>query len=155
MSEPVKMRVNVAGFQGEAASLFCAYDPSNDLLLVAREGAEYESTRREGFLHISNQQRDEAIDAHFSNDDLQDAIKAYFEMDSMRLLTIASGAQRANPSSKIERDGLDASGPRYRIAPDMSNAQVATLVACRYAVQQRDIAAASDMMGDVLSMVTI
>lgn len=153
--DPVKMRVNIAGFEGAAASLFCAYDPANDLLLIAREGAEFERHRRDGFLHITNQDRDEAIDALFTNDDLQEAISGYFEMSSLGLLTIASEAQRVNPSTKIERDGLDANGPRYRIAPDMSNGQVAVLVACRYAAQQRSVAAASEAVSEILSMITI
>ena len=54
----VKMRVNVAGYTGKAVSLYCAYDAETDVLLIAKEGV-YEAKPREGFLRVTNQDRDE------------------------------------------------------------------------------------------------
>jgi hypothetical protein len=153
--QPVKIRVNIAGFHGSATSLFCAFDPDNDILLIVSEAEQYESTRREGFLHITNQDRDETIDATFNNDEVKDAIVAYFEAESLKLLAYGAKATRCNPASKIERDGIDVNGPRYRIAPDMSNGQVAVLVACRYAALQRHVGSAQEMMDELISMTTI
>jgi hypothetical protein len=153
--DKVKLRVNIAGFAGPAASIYCGYDPNTDMLLVGKAAELYEGTRRAGFLHITNQDRDAAVDAVFSNEDMMEAITAYFELEALGLLVIAAESQRFNPQSKIERDGLDTGGPKYRVAPDMSNGQVAVLVACRYAKQQRSIAESLDAFSEILSITTI
>jgi hypothetical protein len=50
----VLMRVNIAGYAGQAVSVFCAYDPGTDVLAVSRS-AEYEGGERAGFLQkVSN-----------------------------------------------------------------------------------------------------
>ena len=152
MSTPkptVKMRVNVAGYKGAPTSLFAAYDPQTDILLVARE-SPYEGGEREGFLKITNQTRDVAHDAVFTEDDTRAAITAYFELDALRLLTLGQAVQRCSPESKIERDGMDEHGMKYRIHPDISNAQVAVLFASFYAGKQRGTGMAQEMMAEML-----
>lgn len=150
----VKMRVNVAGYGGRAVSIFAAYSPATDILLVAKEG-EYEASEREGFLHITNQPRDAYSDSIFTEDDMRAAIDAYFELDALRLLTLGSAVQRLAPSHKIERLGVDDKGMSYRIAPDISSGQVAVMIACLFASRQRAVDMAAEMMDDILGMVTI
>lgn len=145
----IKMRINAAGYKGEPASLFAAYDPESDILLVARE-AKYEGDQREGFLKITNQTRDKFSDALFTEDDTRAAITAYFELDAMRLVTLAATVQRCNPESKIERDGMDEHGMKYRIHLDISNAQVAVLFACLFAGRQRAVGVTQDFMQEML-----
>ena len=145
----VKMRVNVAGYKGAPASIFAAYDPAADILLVARE-ATYEGGERAGFLKVTNQVRDAAHDAMFTEDDTRDAINAYFELDALKLLTLGQSVQRCSPDSKIERDGMDEGGMKYRIHPDISNAQVAVLFAALYAGRQRSVGVAQDFMAEML-----
>lgn len=145
----IKMRVNVAGYKGAPASLFAAYDPATDILLVARESA-YEGGERDGFLKITNQVRDSAQDALFTEDDTRSAITAYFELEALRLITLAQSVQRCNPESKIERDGMDERGMKYRIHPDISNAQVAVLFAALYAGRQRSVDVAQGFMDEML-----
>jgi hypothetical protein len=60
---PIKMRVNIAGFAGSAISMFCAYDPATDVLLLARVANEYEAGPRDDFLKITNVSSDTAFDA--------------------------------------------------------------------------------------------
>lgn len=149
----MKMRVNIAGFAGKPVSLFAAYDPKTDMLLVAREG-EYEGGQREGFLKVTNQSRDEFHDAIFTDDETNEAIRAYFDLESLRLITLGAQVQRANPSAKIERDGMDENGTKYRVAPDIGCLQVAVLVAAYYAGKQRGISAMQDAM-DEFKLLTI
>ena len=147
----VMMRINVSGFgsNGKAATVFAAFDPSNDVLLIAREAEAYESSERPGFLHITNQARDEHHDAVFTDDDTHEAITAYLELDGLGLLTISPKVQRLTPSNKIERDGMDSSGMKYRIQPDISNGQVAVLAACLYANRQRSMGAITDFNAEM------
>jgi hypothetical protein len=145
----IKMRVNVAGYKGAPASIFAAYDPASDILLVARESA-YEGGERAEFLKITNQARDAAQDALFTEDDTRSAIAAYFELDALKLITLGVTVQRCSPDSKIERDGMDEHGMKYRIHPDISNAQVAVLFAALFAGRQRSVGVAQDFMDEML-----
>jgi hypothetical protein len=155
MTAAIKMRVNISGFHGQAASLFCAYDPQTDILLAAKAADAYEVTARPGFLHVTNQSGDPVVDALFDNENMQEAIQAYFDMEAMGLLQFGDLAQRFNPQSKLERDGLDASGPKYRVAPDMSCGQVAVLVACHFARAQRGMSEAMSAFDEISSLTTI
>ena len=139
----IKIRVNVAGYAGQAVSVFCAYDPATGVLLVARS-ADYEGGDRDGFLKVTTSASDSAHDMLVLPDQTKAAIEAYFDLQTMGLLTLGDAAQRFNPSSKIERDGLDESGPKYRVAPDITSGQVAVLLACMVARQQRAHAVAAD-----------
>lgn len=133
----VLMRVNIAGYAGDPVTLFCAWDRSTDLLLVGRT-VPYEGGARDGFLLITNQARDAAFDVVITEEELRDAIDAFFALDSLGLINFKEEVQRANPTSKLERDGVDASGTKYRLAPDITNAHVATLIASLYVGRQRD-----------------
>lgn len=150
MSEPakstaVKMRVNVAGHVGDAVSLFCAFDPATDVLVVAR-AVPYEATQREGFLRITTQAQDAHHDAVFSEDDMREAINAFFGLAALQLISLSETARQHDPAHKIERDGIDEHGTKYKIHPDTSNAQVAVLIASFYAKRQRHVAASGSMM---------
>lgn len=148
---PVKMRINVAGYQGEPVTLYAAYDPANDVLLVARDD-KYTPGPRDGYLKITNQERDEARDALFSDEDLSDAISAFFELDGLRLLTLSDTVRRHNPSARIERDGITEAGVKYRISPDMSCAQVGVMVACLFANRQRGVRAADSFFSQLITI---
>lgn len=149
----ILMRINVAGYFGRPVSVFAGYSPATDILLVSREG-EYEANERPGFLHITNQFRDEHHDAVFTEQDLKEAIGAYFELDALRLLTLGPKVQRLSPDGKIERMGVDERGMNYRIAPDINCAQVAVMVACLFASRQRGVNAAQNL-ADLFVAVTI
>ena len=149
----VLIRVNIAGYGGAPVSMFCAYDPETDILAVARE-SEYEDGPRDGFLKITNQDRDGAYDALFSEELTKGAIGSFFELDALKLLNISSKVQRCSPLNKIERDGMDEGGMKYRIAPDISNAQVAVLAAAWYVNAQRGVTAVREF-ADEMRMLTI
>lgn len=146
---PVLIRVNIAGFQGEPATVFGAYDPSNDVLAILKLSKEYEGGPRDGFLKITNQPRDASYDALYTEEETRDSILAYFSMESLKLLQLKGDAQRCNPTTKIERDGMDAGGLKFRFAPDISNQQVAVLAACLYADRQRAVASMAAFAEDM------
>lgn len=148
---PIKMRVNVAGYAGEAVTLYGAYDPSNDVLLVAKED-KYADGPRPGFLLITNQERDQAREALFTEDDFSEAINAFFELDGLRLLTLSDSVKRHNPSARIERDGINESGVKYRISPDMTCGQVGVMVACLFANRQRGVRSAADFFNELITI---
>lgn len=149
---PIKMRVNIAGFAGSAISMFCAYDPATDVLLLGRVANEYEAGPRDDFLKITNVSSDTAFDAVFEADQTKEAIDAFFALESMRLITLSDKVARFNPAGKIERDGMDEHGPKYRIAPDIGCGQVAVLAASLYAKKQRAHAATLSDFADFMAI---
>lgn len=142
----------MVGYAGPPVTLFAAFDPATDVLAIVKQAPEYESGPRDGFLKISSQERDAHHDALFLEENTRQAITAFFELDALKLISISEKAQRSNPLSKIERDGMDEKGIKYRIAPDITNAQVAVLAASFYAGAQRGAAAAQDFMEDLRLM---
>jgi hypothetical protein len=133
----IPSQATIAGYHGKPCSLFSAYDESSMILVISVE-AEYQRKRRTGCMVITNDP-DIPRDMLFTTDDLKDAIEAYYAMyQGMAMdgksskLTFSERAQRANPGNAIEKDGMDSSGPRYRIKDDITNTQIAALVTCLY-----------------------
>lgn len=155
MSDPAALiRVNIAGFRGEPATLFGAYDPRTDILAVLKVAKEYEPGPRDGFLKITNQSRDTSQDALYGEQDLRESVLAFFDMDSLKLVSLQGDAQRCNPANMIEREGMDANGLKFRFHPDITNQQVAVLAACLYANRQRGFAQVAAFAAD-MSILTI
>lgn len=139
MSAPVMMRINIAGYAGPAATLFAAFDPATDMLAIVRRAKDYEPGPRDGFLKITNQNRDGAYDALYLEEETRESILAFFDLDSLKLLSLKGDAARCNPANKIERDGMDDTGLKFRFHPDINNEQVAVLAACLFAGRQRAV----------------
>lgn len=144
----ILLRVNIAGFQGEPVSLYGAFDHADDLLLIS-ESQVYEPGDAPAMLKISNQERDAFRDDLVGDDNMQDAIRAYFEMEGLKLLVLGEKAKRHAPSNKIERDGVDEGGLRYRISPDITCAQVGVMFACLAAKRQRAVGGALNIMEEI------
>lgn len=141
------IRVNVAGFTGRAASIFTVFNADTRAVVVSEE-VDYEQHRREGALLVTNQSSDQVFDLLYGDDETRAAIEAYLATEGVGLLQFSSKVKRLSPANKIERDGMDASGMRYRISPDISNGQVAVLFACLAARQQQGVASMLDALDD-------
>lgn len=148
----VKLRINASGYGGKPCSLFAAFDPATDVLLIAREAAAYEPGEREGFLKITNNPHDTHFDELVTEDDFRDAILAFFALDAQKLVSLGKGTERCNPASKIEQGEVKEDGMTYRISADVTNAQVAVLLAALTANRQRGAGAAFDMLDDLLTI---
>lgn len=156
--ESIFMRVNVIGYSGQAVSAFCAYDPISHVLSFGRvdkyEGGVPKSkageSRRDRFLLLTNQVTDAAHDQLISSDDMRDAIDAFFAMNDSESMVFGEGLAGHNPSHRIERDGVDERGVKYRLAADVSNGMVAAIFAALAAVRQRNQLIAEDTMADFL-----
>jgi hypothetical protein len=134
----IPIQATIVGYSGKACTLFSVYEPDSQILTIAVESA-FRRDRRDDCMVITNNP-DIERDGLFTEDDLSDAIGAFFQMQggvaidgNSTRLQFLDKAQRANPGSKIEKDGIDASGQKYRIAEDIACAQVAALATCWYA----------------------
>lgn len=148
--QPVPMRVNVAGFKGEPLSMFGAYDPASDMLLI-REPRALEAIARPKFLHVTNIPGQPVCDTFVDESQISDAITSFFMLQTQGLIKLDTKAVRFDPANKIERDGMDDSGIKYRIAPDISNGQLAVILAAYAATRQRGVNAALEDAEDLMS----
>jgi len=135
-----QIQATFTGYGGKACTLFSAYDSDAKMLIVGAEAA-YRTDRRDGCIVLTN---DSGLsrDSLFTDEDLKDAISAFFALKSgiaadgkSSRIAFGARASRANPEQSIEKDGIDASGPRFRISEGVTCAQVAALATCLYATR--------------------
>lgn len=136
----IQFQATITGYGGRPCSLFSAYDPDARILVVGAEAA-YRAERREGCIVLTNDQ-DIARDGLFTKEDLMDAIEAFYALKAgiasdgkSARLAFGNRAARANPEQSIERDGIDTSGPKYRVSQDISCGQIAALATCLHAIR--------------------
>lgn len=136
----IPIQATIVGYSGKPCTLFSAYDEDAEVLTIVLSN-EHRRDRREGCIVITND-LNIARDSLFQEDEFSAAIAAYFSLkdgaaqdgQSSRLV-FSDKAAMTNPSSSIEKDGMDANGPKYRLQ-DITNAQVAVLATCWYAASK-------------------
>ena len=138
------IQATFSGYGGLPCTLFSAYDQERRILVIAKE-AKFRSDRHEKCVVITNDP-DIPRDTFFADDDMKPAISAFYSLlhgvstdNRTARLTYADSVQRANPEGSIERDGIDASGPRYRISDSVTCLQVAALATCLYAYRSDSV----------------
>lgn len=140
----IPIQSSITGYGGQPCTLYSAYNQESKVLVVSVE-AGYRTERRDGCTIIAN---DPQIDRDklFTEEDLQDAIVAFFMLQggvagdnvSPRLV-FDDKAARSNPAHAIEKDGIDASGQRFRINANITSAQVAALATCWHVSKKLDV----------------
>lgn len=140
----IKIQATVSGYSGRACSLFSAYDQESKVLVIGAEG-KYQEDRRDDCIVITNIAHI-SRDWLFREDDFMSSIKAFFALKAgvaadkqSARLAFTDRAVRANPDQAIEQDGIDASGPKYRVADGITSTQVAALATCLYAMRADSI----------------
>jgi hypothetical protein len=157
MSEaPAGMRIMVSiGGYGPAGS-----DPvtltafKNNALgsLVILEKVTYRDVPDEGFAFVTNM-RLKNYDCLFKEEHLADAITAYKEGEGMLTIILADDAARYRP--KIETDGVDTQGQKYRLGSEIDNAQIAVLALAHFMSRQRGIESLGRMSDDIARLYQI
>lgn len=142
------MRLNVAGYGGRPVSLYAVFAPDTGDLLCSECG-DMEMGGIPGFLHISTTGAEAVCDMRFNEQDLSQAIQDYFTMDGMGAVTLDTKIQRFRPTSKIQADGVDVNGVKYRLDGDVQNGHIAILAACFVAQRQRQITNTMEAMDEL------
>ena len=152
----IQIQAVAVGYQGNPATVYSAYDTTNEALAVAVKG-EYRRDRRDGCILLTNDATLRDRDCFFSDDRLHDAIAAYFSLSTGLAihgprLAFSDRSRLADPSIALDRDGMDANGPRVRVSDSASNAHIATLMTCWYAVRAASAESTVEMADDLLSI---
>lgn len=148
------IEVSITGHEGNAVTLICALKTDTNVLVIAAEEREVRETRREGFALVTNQTL-EASDWLFTDDHIRDGIASYYARSTQGTLDIIDQLGRHNPSGSIVKVGFDERGPQYRIAPDITNGQLAVLAACGYADRQFTLNAAESVADDLAGLYSV
>jgi hypothetical protein len=161
----VSLQATIGGISANASdageTVYGIFEVGTGVLLI--DGA---STVRSGEIEVrrprhavvTNNPAADDRDELFQDESIRQAIEDYFAMSGRGLLEIDPKVARVNPSTKIEPDGMDDHGRKFRVAPDISNGQMAVLVMCWFALRQTAIAgqlAAFDDMGIDTDIVTV
>ena len=157
MSEaPAGMRimVSIGGYGGAGADPVTLTAFKNNALgsLVVLDKVTYRDTPDAGFAFVTNL-RLQNYDCLFKEEHLADAITAYKEGEGMATIILADDVARYRP--RIESDGVDTSGQKYRLAGDISNAEVAVLALAHFMSRQRGIEAVGRMSDDIARLYQI
>lgn len=161
----IQIQATFAGYSGQACSLFSAYDPSSRILVVSKE-ASYREERRPGCVVLTNI-ADITRDFLFLDEHLAPAIRAFYALmngiasdGKSKRVVFGTDATRSTPEGIIEQDGIDLTGPKYRISAGATCAQMAGLATCFYALKSDTVERAVSMAerlarlsaGDILTI---
>lgn len=155
----ILLQATIGGFSSTAATggdtLLGELDVGTGVLLIdthAAAPAGVAEVRRPGYAVVTNNSAAPDFDIVFTENDLRDAIADYYGFAGRGLLVLESPVSNFNPASKIEPDGLDERGRKYRIAQDMSNGQVAVMVLCWFAARQSGFASQLEAFDDMMDV---
>jgi hypothetical protein len=148
------IEVSICGYEGPGITLICALKTDTNVVVIAAEEREAREVRREGFALVTNQHLD-AADWLFTDDHIRKAIASYFTRSTQGTLDIIEQLGRHDPKNSIVKVGFDENGPRYQIAPDITNGQLAVLAACGFADRQLSLCAAESVADELAGLYSV
>jgi len=142
---------SIAGYAGEPTTLVALLDHATGVLAIAKS-VKYREEREDGFAFVTNT-RSAAYDCQFREEYLTESIRDYKESDGNGTVVLSDETQRYRP--RIEADGVDEKGQKYRLAPDIQNGEVAVLALTYYLQCQRQIHNQNEAMEELMSIISI
>lgn len=144
------------GYSGEPATVLSVYDAAERLAVGSIKN--YEKERRPGCVVITNDTTLER-DLFFTEEMLLEAIQAYFTLrngiaaDKGNRLVIGPANNRASPEGAVQPLEVTPAGRKYQVNPDISNAQMALIATCYFAVNAVAIAKTVEDADEITKMV--
>ncbi len=145
---------SIAGYNGKPTTLLAMFDEATRALVIRKE-IEYREARREGetdWAFVTNV-RCAAYDCMFTEEHLADAVSAYKEMEGSGTAVIHDDVVKYRP--RVESDGVDEKGQKWRLNPSMENGEVAVLALVHFMERQRGIGRVLEEMDDFMDLVSI
>lgn len=150
----LKIMVSIGGYgaAGTEPVTLTAFKNNALGVLVILEKVTYREAADEGFAFVTNM-RLKNYDCLFKEEHLADAITAYKEGEGMLTIILADEVARYRP--KIETDGVDTQGQKYRLGSEIDNAQIAVLALAHFMSRQRGIESLGRMSDDIARLYQI
>lgn len=147
----MKIMSSARGLSGDPVTLAAVLDPATGVLVVTKK-VEFREEPDEGFAFVTNF-RCETYDSLFLEEHWNDAIKAFKQAESAEALVIMDEVNRWRP--RIETDGVDERGQKYRLREDMENGEMAILALVHFHERQRSMMAVDDAVDEFFDLVRI
>lgn len=147
----MKIMASVTGYAGEPITLVALIDPASGVLAVVKR-VEFREEAEPGFAFVTNFRCD-AYDCLFQEEHWEDAIREFVQGEGNAMVTIDDGVSRWSP--RIETDGVDEKGQKYRLREDLNNGEVAILGLVHFQQRQRGISRADQAMDEFFDLVMI
>lgn len=147
----MKIMASISGYAGERVTLVAFLDPVTSVLAIAKP-LLYRESREEGYAFVTNT-RSDAYDCLFTEEHWDEAIRAFKVSQGNETMTLADLTMRWQP--RIENDGVDEKGSKYRLHDDMTNGEVAILALVYFQQRQLAITTANNAMDSWTDLITI
>lgn len=150
----MKIMVTIAGYGGAGAPPITLASTRNDatgVMTVLKE-IKYRDKPDKGFSFVTNLKL-ETYDCLFTEENLQAAILAYREEMGQGSFVLADEMMRHRP--RIETDGVDPKGQKYRLPADIGNGEIAVLALAYFQTRQRSVVALTGQMDRITRMYDI
>lgn len=147
----MKIMSSATGYAGEPITLVALIDPASGVLAVVKH-VKFRERADEGFAFVTNF-RCEAYDCLFQEEHWEDAIREFVQGEGNTMVSIDSEVSRWAP--RIETDGVDEKGQKYRLREDLNNGEVAILALVHFQQRQRGISLADQAMDEFFDLVMI
>lgn len=150
----MKIMVSIGGYGGAGAEpvTLMAFHYSALATLIVQSKIAYREEAAEGFAFVTNL-RLKDYDCLFKEEHLADAITAFKEAEGMKTIVFEDEAARFRP--RIETDGVDTHGQKYRLNHEITNAEIAVLALAHFMSRQRGIESLGRMTDDIARLYQI
>lgn len=147
----MKIIASITGYGSEPISLAAFLDHATGVLAIIMP-VNYREARDSDMAFVTNTKAPD-YDCLFQEEHLADAIRAFREAEGTGMIALSDTTQRFRP--RIETDGVNESGQKYRLHPDLNNGEVAVLALAHFMQRQRavhNVESAMDAMLDIWSI---
>jgi len=133
----MKILASIGGYgamAAEAVTIAALRQPDGILAII--RSVNYTAQRQPGMAFVTNMKLD-AYDCLFQEEHLSAAIRSLKEMEGQGLLTYSDDALKFKP--RVETDGIDERGQKYRLDANIDNGQMAVLAIVHFVSRQQAI----------------
>jgi len=151
----MRIQASIAGYKGKGVTLLGNMDDDTGILVVAKILTPFRNDRAAEDITLITDVDLENVDFMFTEDHIHDAIRSYYVRKAISTIDIVEACSRFNPDNRIEQDGVNEHGRRYRISPDIDNGQVAILAMCALLEMQKPLNATMAAMSELEEIYSI
>lgn len=143
---------SVSGYAGDSITLMAFADPETGVLSIVKSATEFKPEADEGFAFVTNL-RAQSYDCLFKEEHLAQAIRDFVVGFGEETVALGNAAMRHTP--RIETDGVDENGQKYRLHADMTNGEIAVLALVHFHMRQKAINDADSLADDLYQWITV
>jgi hypothetical protein len=148
----MKIMASVSGFSGDSVTLLAFLDPATGVLAIAKKTQEFREVGDEGYAFVTNT-RTESYDCLFTEDHWAQAMRDFKVAEGSETVKLGAEATRFTP--RIESDGVDDHGQKYRLHEDLTNGEVAVLALVHFQQRQLAMSAVDSVMDEWFDLIRI